>query len=212
MAVGASRGQVQTLEGVVAALLVLSSLVFALQTTAVTPLSASTASQHIENQQQSRAEGILATTIEQDQLKPTLLYWDETNDEFHGAGDVHYEGDPPRNDSVLFEMLEDSFGVRGIAYNVYAVYFTSDGDMVRQRVRYVGRPSDNAVTSSRLVTLYQHDHLRDPLSSGVNSGGMQVDGVNTLDSTPSFFAPDAHPAAGDGLYNVIRVEVVVWRI
>lgn len=209
----ASRGQVQTLEGVVAALLVLASLTFALQTTAVTPLSASTASQHIENQQQSVAEGILAAAAADDELKPALLYWDEDNEEFHGAASSarYYIGNPPANDIGLYHMLERRFNDHGIAYNVYAVYQTSTGEHNRQRVVFNGAPSDNAVTATRQITLYDGDNLRDPVGGGVGNGGTEVDTSHTLSSTTNYFAPSS-TASDIGLYTVVRVEVVVWRM
>lgn len=211
MAVDGQRGQLQTLEGVVAGLLVLASLTFALQTTAVTPLSVSTASQHIENQQYSMAEGILATADKRGVLKTALLYWDEDNGQFHGASDVHYIGDPPTPQSGhptpqtdFFGMLENRFGQEGVAYNVYAVYRTSTGRTVRQRVVYVGQPSDNAVVASRRVALYVGDRLYEADGSLDSTAPVTLEGA-------SYFAPKVSPS-GNGLYNVVTVEVVVWRI
>lgn len=208
----ASRGQVRTLEGVVAALLVLAGLTFALQTTAVTPLSASTASQHIENQQQAVADGILTAAAEDDELAAALLYWNETGERFHGADDErYYVGQPPANDISLYDMLEETFTEKGFAYNVYAIFQRENDDLDRQRVVYKGEPSDNAVTATRQVTLYRGDNLRDPVGGGVGQGGTQVDTSHTLDSTTSYFAPNSTDD-DIGLYNVMRVEVVVWRM
>jgi len=54
-------------------MLLLASVLFALQVTAVTPLTGSTSSQHIENQQASLAEGLLATQVENGSIVPTIL-------------------------------------------------------------------------------------------------------------------------------------------
>lgn len=67
------RGQAHTLEAFAAALLLISGLIFALQATAVTPLSASTSNQHIQNQQQLIASDILTTSAENETLQDALL-------------------------------------------------------------------------------------------------------------------------------------------
>lgn len=203
---GASRrGQAHTLEAVVAGILLLSALVFALQVTAVTPLSASTASQHIENQHQSTAEGVLAVADDRGALERAILYWgnsdDDAEQEFHNADNGRiYVNSHPTNE--FGELLHDAFGGRGITYNVYVSYELRRGDRVRQRMVYRGEPSDNAITASREVILFDDDVL-------YNSNEQPT--TNKLgDSGTGFFAPDA--ASNSGVYNVVRVEVVVWRM
>lgn len=199
------RGQAHTLEAVVAALLMLTGLVFALQTTAVTPLSASTASQHIENQQQTQAEGVLAATAEKDALEPAVLFWNESADSFHNASRGYYvNGGPPNRFGTL---LDRTFGDQSIALNVYVTYQRPDGTTIRQRMVYAGEPSDNAVRATRVVALYDGDHLYDPNGKG----GAVRDPATTVNTTDNFYAPDVTPGSG-GLYNLLRVEVIVWRM
>lgn len=208
------RGQAYALEGIVASLLLVGSLVFALQVTAVTPLSASTSSQHIENQQAAVAEGVLATAVEQDALKVAVLNWDPTSDpqQFYGAtsGESFYIAGAPDNE--FGTLLERAFEDRGIVFNVYVrptVDLDDDGNDLgfatdAQRMVYRGEPSDNAVTATRLVTLYDHDVMYDGDEHPTTP-------INEND----FYAEDVtdDPLAGtdDALYNVVRVEVVVWR-
>jgi len=66
---------------------------------------------------------------------------------------------------------------------------------------YRGAPSDNAVTATRTVTLHDDDEL--VTANGSDTG-------TTVDESGTFYAPDASP--GTNVYNVIRVEVVVWRM
>lgn len=200
------RGQAHTLEAVVGALLLMAALVFALQTTAVTPLSASTASQHIENQEQAIARGVLANAERKNALKPAVLYWDETSDGFHNAPKGYYtNGGPPNRFGAV---LERAFGQHGIAFNVYLHYQTQGtGDLRRLRMVYVGEPSDNAVRATRSVTLYDEDHLYEPSGFGY----AQRDSAVTVNTTGDFYAPKAADP-GDGFYNLVRVEVVVWRM
>ena len=71
--VSEDRGQAYTLEAIIASVLLISSLVFALQVTVVTPLSASTSNQHIENQQRASAAGVLTAAQETGALKDAVL-------------------------------------------------------------------------------------------------------------------------------------------
>ena len=81
------RGQAHVLEGIVAAMLILTSVIFALQVTAVTPLTASTANQHLQTQGSGTAAGLLAAADQRGTLRDTILYWNETGGRFHDSGD-----------------------------------------------------------------------------------------------------------------------------
>ena len=192
------RGQAHTLEGVIAGLLLLSSIIFALQMTAVTPLSASTSSQHIENQQRSVAAGVLSAAAESDGLAETILYWNESDGEFYNTSERgYYTADAPN--TTLGETLNRSFDQRGISYNLYVHFQSPSGKTIRNRVVYRGVPSDNAVSASRTVTLADDDRLYDHELRQTNT---------TLNESSTFYAQDI----GTGVYNVVRVEVVAWRI
>lgn len=192
------RGQGHTLEGIAAALLVISSIVFALQVTAVTPLTASTASQHIETQYERGSTGLLAIAAADEQIRPTLLYWNDSGATFHKASDQgYYIGVSPN--TSFGETLESAYGQTGVAYNVDVTYRTSDGSLEERRLVHFGEPSDTAVTVRRTVVLYDTDRIRD-------SNGEPTD--RTLSESP-YFAPDA---AEGHLYNVVDVEVTIWRM
>ncbi len=193
------RGQAHTLEGIAAAILVLASVIFALQVTAVTPLTASTASQHIENQQQGAANGLLAMADEQHILRETVLYWNASGAKFHGSGNETYytSGGPP---TEFGHHLNETFSENGIAFNVYLKYLTEDGQQRERTLVDLGRPSDHSVVVHRSVPIYDDDHIRDADGS-LNS--------TTVEET-TFFAPDVDPDSH--LYNVIQVEVVIWRM
>lgn len=195
------RGQAYTLEAFIAALLLVSSLTFALQVTAVTPLSASTANQHIENQQRASASGLLAAGHESGALKEAVLYWNTTGEEFHDATRMdYYTNEYP---AIAFgNMTDRAFGGRGLAVNVFV--HTEDRSRP-QRLIYHGEPSDNAASASRTLTLYDDDRIRLADRSRNRTLAELED-----DPDESFYATDAHD---DSLvYNVVRVEVVVWRM
>ena len=192
------RGQGHTLEGIAAALLIVTSVVFALQVTAVTPLTASTASQHIETQYERGSAGMLATAAERGLIRPTLLHWEESNATFHGAAvEGYYVGRAPP--TAFGDELAAAYDETGVAYNVEVTYVTTEGTLGERRLVYFGQPSDTAVTVHRTVPLYDTDRIRD--SSGDRTG-------TSLDDA-AYFAPDAY----DGhLYNVVVVEVTIWRM
>ncbi|WP_255150300.1 DUF7288 family protein [Halorarius halobius] len=197
------RGQAFTLEGIIAAGLVIASVVFALQVTAVTPLSASTASQHIENQQRASTIGLLASAEEEGALRQAVLYYNETSGQFHDSGETGFYTDTSNVTLTrLGRMLETHFGAAGVAFNVNFNYYSEGGLSRTARFIYQGVPSDNAVSASKTVTLYEGDHL--------------VEANETTDPSTTVSSGDIYitKATGSnaGLYNIVEVEVVVWRM
>lgn len=196
----ADRGQAFTLEGFVAALVLLSSVVFALQMTAVTPLSPSTSSQHLEGQQAAVAAGLLDQAAANGSLRPALLYWNESTGGFHGASAKGYYTSCTA--PLAFGVrLDRAFTDRGVACNVQLRYVTATGSLGVERLVYAGTPTDDAVLASATVTLYDDDVL------------YGVDGRptgTTLANATTFYAPDADP--GSPVYNVVQVQVIAWRM
>ena len=196
------RGQAHTLEAVVGAILILSSIGIALQITIVTPLSASTSSQHIETQQRATAQGVLAGAAEQGALQEAVVFWNDNEGNFHDATAMgHYTDEPP--DNAFGEMLNRSFDQEGIAYNVNVVAQTPSGGLTEQEMVFQGIPSDNAVTATRTIYLHKNDTL-------IDQDGSETD--TTVSEADTFYIGDAQGEAENHLYNVVRVEVVVWRI
>lgn len=195
------RGQGHTLEAVAAAFLLIASIAFALQMAAVTPLSASTSSQHLENQLRATGAGVLASAAETGDLSGAVRYWNDDNARFHDAPDGgYYSADPPTN--ALGRALNRSLDRRNVAYNVYLVYESGNGVQQRKRMIFRGEPSDHAVRASRTVVVHEDDPL-------VESDGSRNATV-TVRSADTYFLPDSRP--GDSVRNVVRVEVVAWRI
>lgn len=204
MVTGGDRGQAHALEAITAGMLLLASLLFALQVTAVTPLTGSTSSQHIENQQAKLAEGLLAAEAENGTIVPTLLSWNQSG-HFAGAepGGFHGGGPPTAFGNVLNRTLRE----RNIAFNVNVFYVTSSGERSRHPVQLVdlGSPSDHASTATRSFTLYDDDVLRE-----LNDTDDSTDPTGTALADATYFAPDAD--SDSRVYNVVEVEVVVWRM
>lgn len=194
------RGQAHTLEAFSAAIVLLASLVFALQVTVVTPLTASTASQHIENQQAGVGGGVLDSAAENGTLKPTVLYWNNSSRRFHGATsdeEVYTLGGP---NTTLGRTLNETFRDRGIAFDMKIEY--QDGGTTRTRtVVDLGTPSDNAVTVTRTVPLYDDDHLY--------RSNETVDPDAPINES-TYFVDDMAP--NSRLYNVVRVKLTIWQL
>ncbi|WP_430505278.1 DUF7288 family protein [Haloparvum sp. PAK95] len=192
------RAQAHTLEGFVASLVILGTVAFALQATAVTPLSASTSNQQIENQQMAISESLLETLAEQGELKPAVLYWNTSRNEFRDSGPrgTFSNGGPP---TPFGAALNETFGDGNIAFNVDVVYRSPDESRNTVSMVDMGTPSDNAATASRTVVLFDDDTIE-----GTNRT------VANASAQGDYYAEDVDP---DGeLFNVMEVRIVVWRI
>ncbi|QKG93883.1 hypothetical protein EXE43_11580 [Halorubrum sp. SS5] len=190
------RGQAHTLEAFTAALLLVAGLVFATQATAVTPLSASTSNQHVENQAAIAAQDVLTTAEASGELRAALLYYD---DGFVGADDEYYTG-LPNASHPLHGQLREAFDNRRIAFDVDVYYPAADGEgLDRTRMIDMGSPSDNAATASTRVALYGDDRFGDS------------DQYVLADDGPGgYFA--APVGAGDTLYTVVEVRITAWQM
>lgn len=191
------RGQAFTLEAVLAAVLLVASLAFAMHATAVTPVTQSGSGSNEAAQRASVAAGVLDATVADGTAKRALLAWNESNGTFLGATEEGYyvTSDPP---TAFGETMHRTVADDSIAYNVELVYLTQDGEYETETLVDQGSPSDRATRVARTVTLYDDDRL-----TALNGRER-----NVTVSEADFFAPDA---AESDLYNVIRVEVTVWR-
>ena len=193
------RGQAHTLEAFTASLLLVGAIIFALQVTAVTPLTASTSSQHIENQQLQIAAGLLDSASSNGSLREAVLYWNDSAGTFYQVDEeegYYARGGP--SGLVFGDMINRTFRDRGIAMNVDVWYVSPDGALQREQMVHFGTPSDNAVSARRTITLYDDDRLTAPGETG------------TVADSTTFYANDRSPDTG--VYAVLRVEVVVWRM
>ncbi|MFW5950006.1 MAG: DUF7288 family protein [archaeon] len=204
------RGQLYTLEGLVAGLLVVLALLFVLQATSVTPQSVGGGSEEGIDQQRSQVDSALQS-IGDSQLKQTVLYWDPGAEQFHCTpGDLEfYPGhadtsscSPPIEDAVpptvFGEALEHAID-DGENYNVDLAFRTDTG-IQRQRLVYQGEPGSGSIQVTRSISIFEDDEFRD-----VNG---ERSGTNVSERESRFYAPNTHPSMH--LYTVVHVEVVAW--
>lgn len=198
------RAQTFTLEAVVAAILLIAGIAFALQVTGVTSQSSSTASEHVSNEHAERAAGALDAAAANGTLRQTVLYWNVSTGSFHDSNQLgYYEDDGPP--TAFWQTLTETFDERGLAINVNVIYL-DNGTTQRKRVVHQGEPSDEAGRATITLTLYDDDRLYD--RNGTLSSTTVLEARNQTQPR-QFYAPDV----SDGpIYTVVRVEVVVWRV
>jgi len=197
------RGQTFTLEAFVAAILLVATVAFALQAVAISSNTASVGETELKNQQTGLAEGVLNEAVANDSLRATVLYWNESSEQFYNAdGDGHYVSQlpPTPNGTVFGDSLEGTFGDQQVKYNVDLHYRDSTGDRQTQRLIESGTPNDNAVRIVETVTLYDNTTLVDE--------NEEPTATALADVEEEFYAPNVDEESP--LYNVIRVEVVLW--
>ena len=195
------RGQTFTLEAFVAAILLVATVGFALQAVAVSSNTASAGETELKNQHVGLAEGILSEAASNGSLQTTVLYWDNSTKAFYNAdSDDYYTSQlPPTPDgTALGDALEQTFGDRQVRYNVNLHYQDSAGDRQTQKLIESGTPNDDAVRVVETVTLYDDTVLVDE-----NEDPTEM----SLADADDFYAEDVSEGP---LYNVIRVEVVLW--
>nr|WP_321167789.1 hypothetical protein [Halorubrum amylolyticum] len=193
------RAQAHTLEAFAAAILIVAGLTFALQATAVTPLSAGTSNQHLENQQRAVATDLLETSAANGDLEAALLRWDPEDKSFvlGGSSDPFTRGGPPNSFGAA---LNRTFGDRRIAFNVelrHGRWYENATRMV-----YMGSPSDNAVTATRTVALADDANLTMPTYEDRTLAQVAADGDE------EFYVADRDSRP---VYRV-EVRISVWQL
>jgi hypothetical protein len=206
MGILGDKGQIQTVEAITAAIIMLSVLVLVIQATSVTPLTASFTNQHIKLELQNIGTDLLTTLDETpsannydpntySMLKMSVLNWMNfyhydyfawSNDADKYKSLTDYTN--PQLDTPLGEYLSYLLKYYGIAYNVEVRYSYVDAlgqvNVKNAKMIWNGDPSENSVTVSRIVVL--HD----------------------LDSSDMSVIPDFSPTTS--LYNVVEVKLTLW--
>lgn len=185
------RGQVITLEAITGAIILLLMVLVALQSTVITPLSASTSNQQIEKQNRALANDVLDTAAANNAIVPVVLNWEGEQNGFQGTNaTTYYTGGVP-TDSELGKLLNNTFTNENIAYNIY-IQYQSERDVTATNettLVYQGEPSYNAATATKTIFLHQE--------TVENSGSKR-------------YIPDINE--NSQLENVIRLKLVVWRM
>lgn len=219
---GSDRGQAFTLEGVAAAIVLLSGVLLAYQAIVLTPTTAGTVDRDVKSHLRTEAQDILAAGHAEGELRNVTLLWDASANgsvgafperdpwsytnasgyvEFGPSDEITGFGPPGR----MHELLNDSFTEQGYVYNVYFDYRDADDPTTTRTVAVVdrGTPTGNAVTASATVTLYDYMTLR---GIGESGGTLEPTSTTLAEADGRFYAGDL-PGP---VYNVVTVRVVVW--
>lgn len=196
------RGQALSLEALLAGMIIVTAVTLAFGVTVVSEDSLGQAREpYNESQTSLEAHSALKVSANNGELRKTLLYWDDSNTEFHNTDsqDYYTTQQPPTKFGTLIEnsLVEGSRNV-----NIQLIYWDdTDGDgeleQATQRLVYTGDPSASATTASYTTTLYDSDRL-------YASDGTET---NTEIEDTAFYAPDI---SSTELYNVVTVRVIVW--
>ncbi|MEZ5335578.1 MAG: hypothetical protein R2741_10245 [Methanolobus sp.] len=195
---GDSRAQMHTLEAVMASLIMIGVIVFAVEATSLTPLTSSTANAHIEAQLQTIGQDMLSALSYEghshsSDLKNDVKNWDGKEYVWNGtAYESRYSSHTALTNSSLQEILEFIAIPRGIAHNVHFTWVDSNGLVAGRAYIYNGDPSDNAVIISKKVVLSDYDI------------------GNTTSFVTSTGIPDSD--SGSDFYNIVNVKMTLWRM
>ncbi|WP_233274716.1 DUF7288 family protein [Haladaptatus cibarius] len=210
-----NRAQAYTLEGFVGALIVLTALLFALQSVVLTPTTAGTVDQDVKSQLWIQTNDALRIGAADGAVENLTRYWNTSNGNETGGfayantTEVGYGNAPPcapakspdTTCDSLGETLESTLTRQGYVYNLYVTYrLPSDPtETATERVVYRGVPSSNAVVATHTVVLYDDMTLTAPENA---------DNRTLAELGPEeFYANDA----SDGVvYNVVEVRIVAW--
>jgi hypothetical protein len=185
------RGQLHTLEGLAASIIVVLGVVFASQAVAVTSTSATTSSEDIEAQYDQMAQDLLTQAKASGALQEAVLNWDEEERRFRGTEDLYYYqgGSPPGEFGRTLDRLVMG---NNLAYNVELVY-RSDGSQLSLPYVENGEPSSNSVTVSEVIVLNENDRLPD----GTRLGEADSYPMDNMEN--------------EAMYNAVNVRLTVWR-
>ncbi|SMH41231.1 hypothetical protein SAMN06264941_1615 [Methanohalophilus portucalensis FDF-1] len=190
-------GQLHTLEAIMAAIVMIGVLIFAVQATTITPLTSSTANAHIESQLYTLGQDMVMaldhSQYDQDsQLKKEIIGW--SGDEYVWNA-THYKSRANGSDTIsgpVNELLQQTLVAKGIGHNMEFTFRLDSENTLTSPYIYNGDPSDNAVIVSRKVVLSNNDIAN--TSSFENRTS-----IPDMDNTTDF-------------YNIVDVKLTMWRM
>lgn len=198
------RAQAFTLEGFIGSMLILTAVLFALQSIIITPTTSGTVDRDVRAQHETQANDILQQAHNNGSLKYLVLNFDPDGELYNGTSrsDIGYGASPPPTE--FGTMLNQTFNQRGKVYNVIVEYRGVENesdhtgvDYTSRNMVYRGVPSDNAIVATQTVTLYDNDSMPNSpktLKQAAKDGEFPV--RDTAPSSP--------------IFTVVEVRVVVW--
>ena len=209
------RGQAFTLEGLIAAIVLLTAVLFALQAVVITPTTGGSVDRGVQAQVDQQLTDTMLVSAEDGNLSELVRYYTVVNaDETCPWGqDECWYDETPGNESVynsstfadeldfvIGDVLDEHFvNQSGKSYNVEFIYFDEGGEnrTTKDVVRMGGARSDSAVSASYMVVLFEDQPLTAP-----DNDDDQV--IADAESYP------IENIEGEEFYNIVEVRVTVW--
>jgi len=196
------KAQMYTLEGMIAAAIMILIMVYTIEATSLTPLTSSTANVHVESELQAVGQDILEVLDYNEpgydsRLKGDVSVWKGREYTWNGtkymeSGNSTYSQNNLTNN--LTEILSAILVRQGIAHNVEITFLVLNTDnstsSSNSRMIYNGDPSNNAVMVFRKLVLHDGD---------VNNTKFPNNPIGDIDPSTN-------------LYNIVDVKLVLWRM
>lgn len=193
------KAQLFTLEGVAAASIMLIVIIYAIDATSMTPLTASTSSVHVEAELRAMGQDIFnildyAEPGYRSKLKSDVVAWSWNPREYIWSGSNYTEKGTTNvtgNLTNITELFNATLIRQGTAHNLDFVFLYPGADNktypVKIKVIFNGDPSNNAVIVSRKIVLHDSDN--------VNTDST----IKDIDSSSNF-------------YNIVDIKLTLWRM
>lgn len=205
----ADRGQAFTLEGIVGTVIILTALLFALESVVITPTTGGTVDPQVQSRLSTQSDDVLSTVNQNGSfdLNRYVRYYDPDNRTFKGGVNPDSGYGSQKVPGQFGNLLDGTFTSRGRSYNIELRYRTQSVQNGSETLQfaYQGRPSDDAVTVTQTVTLYDNQTLSAPDAPPAELWRYSTDPSAT--DAPYYPIPNAV----DGpVYNVVEVRLTVW--
>ncbi|WP_246987835.1 DUF7288 family protein [Halorientalis marina] len=201
------RSQAYTLEGVFAAIIVLSAMLYGLQIVDVGPWTSESAER--TEQLRSQAADTLDLAASNGTLSRAVRCYGTAGKRAFDGGRLN-TGTP--RSTTLERMLNKTFDERDYEYNLYFYYWDGSGEQERvvasrqfETSGDIAAPSDAAAIVSRRIAVYDDQSSLYTTETDARECGTEFD---SLKDTSPFYMPDAEP--DKPLYNIVEVRLVVW--
>lgn len=186
-----TRGQLFSIEAAFSVLLVVLMLLTLTQAIAIDPFTAATQQNNVESTAAETGENVLEVAKQKGELRAALLAYDVSTDSFEGTTNGEYSGPPATELGDTLSVITDA----GYNYNVVLTHQRAGGGLAYHRFIYQGEPTQNSISVTETVTLYNDDEL--------------YDGQGTLENNSADYVfPQV--AGYNNIYNTVQIRVVIW--
>lgn len=218
---GSDRGQAYTLEGVIAAIILASALLYGLQAVDVAPYTTDDRSDQRLDSLRTQAADALSVAADQGTLRRAVTCINGSTSGPH-SGDPHsLIGQPPNdvsggNVAGLGAILNGTMDDDDRRYMVLFDYQDPAADRSTYEVVYPNITSANVaftrepVTVTHRLTVYDSTPLQEPVSgAGCQPTGRTIE-ERVADGDPFWLPEETRGVSDSELYAVVTVRVIVW--